>query len=223
MIPLTIRVATRDDLPALAKINAAAYARETIAMFAFKKWPDDENMTAFFASRIGDRLDQPESQVFAAVQPDSDKMYGFVCFTLKDGPDSDSDAKPAADPTGAAMQKLGQTLNLEFIGESRKQMQVLKDGIKGEKHYYLSAFAADPTYQGQGIGTKLLEHCLRISDQAGLKTWLNAFPGSHTLYLRHRFTDVKYHDMDLNEWDKGRLRGYGIYRSYLMMREPIKA
>ncbi|KAH8882059.1 hypothetical protein GQ53DRAFT_847839 [Thozetella sp. PMI_491] len=206
----------------MAKINQAAYARETISQFALKHWPDEQNMLAFMSTRLGERLAHPQSQVFKATDPDSGKIYGFVCFTLENG--SEGGAEPvAANPMGAAIKQLGQFMNLDFVMAMQMGLEQMKSGLMNDKHYYLSAFAVDPAYQGQGIGTQLLEHCLPIADRAGLRTWLNAFPGSHSLYLRHGFANVMHHDLDLNEWDKGRLRGFGIYRSYLMARKPQNA
>lgn len=83
----------------------------------------------------------------------------------------------------------------------------------------ISAFAVNPVYQGQGIGSQLLKHCLDITDKSPLRTWLIAFPGSHSLYLRFGFKDVEYRDVDLNAWDNGRIRGYGVYRQYAMVRD----
>jgi GNAT superfamily N-acetyltransferase len=82
----------------------------------------------------------------------------------------------------------------------------------------LSAFAVAPAYQGKGIGSQLLEHCLQMADKKGLPTWLIAMPASHNLYLRFGFEDVDHRDTDLNAWDKNKFRGYGIYRSYAMVR-----
>lgn len=83
----------------------------------------------------------------------------------------------------------------------------------------ISAFAVGPAYQGQGIVSQLLKHCLDITDLTPLSTWLIAFPGSHSLYLRFGFKDVEHRDVDLNAWDNGILRGYGIYRQYAMVRD----
>lgn len=83
---------------------------------------------------------------------------------------------------------------------------------------YVSAFAVEPRSQGKGIGSQLLKTCLDIADRASLPTWLISFPGSHSLYLRFGFKDVDHRDTDLGAWDKGRLRGYGVYRQYAMVR-----
>jgi N-acetylglutamate synthase-like GNAT family acetyltransferase len=80
--------------------------------------------------------------------------------------------------------------------------------------------AVTPKSQGKGIGDKLLRHCFESADRDGLPTWLSAFPGSRDFYLKIGFIVVDHADLDLNEWDKFRYRGYGIYRSYAMVRQP---
>jgi hypothetical protein len=60
-----------------------------------------------------------------------------------------------------------------------------------------------------------------MADQENIPTWLTAMPGSHALYLRYNFEDRCFFDVDLNRWDGGRCRGYGVYRSYAMFR-PVQ-
>jgi len=87
----------------------------------------------------------------------------------------------------------------------------------------VSSFAVHPDHQGKGIGTELLRHCMRVADEHGLPSWLQALPGSHSLYLRVGFVDVDHKDVDLNEWDGFKYRGYGLYRTYMMERKPESA
>ncbi len=79
--------------------------------------------------------------------------------------------------------------------------------------------AVHPDYQGKGLGRKLLEYCNDLADSAGLPTYLTAFPGAHGLYQKLGYKDIKHFDVDLNEWGT-KHRGYGIYRSYGMLRKP---
>jgi N-acetylglutamate synthase-like GNAT family acetyltransferase len=80
--------------------------------------------------------------------------------------------------------------------------------------------AVIPKCQGKGIGDKLLRHCFEPTDRDALPIWLSTFPGSRDFYLKMGFVEVDYADLDLNACDKFRYRGYGIYRSYAMVRQP---
>ena len=61
------------------------------------------------------------------------------------------------------------------------------------------------------MGSKLVQHCADIADAAELPTYLNAFPGAHSLYEKLGFVDVDHFDVDLNEYGV-KFRGFGIYR-----------
>ena len=81
--------------------------------------------------------------------------------------------------------------------------------------------AVHPKHQKKGLGTKLIQHCSQIADAAGIPTYLSSFPQAHALYGKLRYTDIDYFDVDLNEWGT-KLSGYGVYRQYTMVRQPVK-
>jgi GNAT superfamily N-acetyltransferase len=240
-IDVTLSPADVTDLPALAEINRDAYSRETVAMIAFKNWPDETNMFNFFKFRIKERMETPNTLVLKATVGTAE-IAGFVCFTRENGK---GDGKPGLEapvpnPTEKALQEFRQIpdfFNMEFILGTQNEVGHMSRLINGMKHYCewvfqtgryrlfltkldLSNFVVAPKYQGRGIGSKLLHQCLEIADKDGLPTWLGAFPGSHNLYLRFGFEDVEHQDIDLNKWDHYRFRGFGIYRNYSMVRQP---
>ena len=81
--------------------------------------------------------------------------------------------------------------------------------------------AVHPKHQRKGFGTKLIQHCSAIADAAGTPTYLSSFPQAHDLYENLGYTDIDYFDVDLNEWGT-KLSGYGVYRQYTMVRQPVK-
>jgi ribosomal protein S18 acetylase RimI-like enzyme len=83
----------------------------------------------------------------------------------------------------------------------------------------LSSLAVLPAYQGRGFGTSLIQYCNTLADTARLPTYLTAFPGAYSLYCKMDYEEVKHFDVDLNAWSKKKWTGFGIYRSYGMVRE----
>ncbi|KAI0104162.1 acyl-CoA N-acyltransferase [Nemania sp. FL0031] len=216
-MPIIITEVDREkDLSALAEINRRTFLQELPSHFAYKPSADNGGqLVSFFQDRLVGRLSQPQARLFKAVDQDTSQIYGFACWrhVKKDG------NEPATAPAPTAPPQLPPFMNAEFTATTGAEVKQLEDHMVGE-HYYLTAFAVDPDYQNKGIGAQLLEHCINIADEAGLPSWLVAFPGSHSLYLRHSFIDVDYRDNDLNVWDNNKCRGYGIYRAYAMVRHP---
>ncbi|KAI1178247.1 acyl-CoA N-acyltransferase [Nemania sp. FL0916] len=217
---ISIAPAQRDDLSAIAEINRRAYGEELVTRFAFTQEPDSKTMHEFFKARIASRFDDARTAIFKATDDATGEVLGFACWTLE----AVDEAVPP--PTGKLVQDRDSAprfMDLEFVMAAGKVVEALGRHRKAETHYYLSAFAVDPSRQGQGIGTRLLRHCLRLADRASLPSWLISLPGSHSLYAREGFVDVDSADIDLNAWDKSRHRGYGIYRQYAMVRRPLEA
>ncbi|TRX89945.1 hypothetical protein FHL15_009217 [Xylaria flabelliformis] len=246
LIPMafTIALASREDLPALAEVNRSAYSQELPSRFAHKNWTDVNSMFHFFKARLAARFDHVGTQVFKAFEPDSGKIAGFACWTHETAAASNNEVDRRT-PTGTMIQKMPPTVNVEFMKTVGAEIEQLREHMKGEEHYCrfnttssdlgfteqgvinhvalttyldLSAFAVDLGQQNKGIGSQLLKHCLQIADDAALPSWLISFPGSHDLYLRFGFCDVDHRDVDLNAWDKNKMRGYGVYRQYAMVR-----
>lgn len=235
---VTIAGARPGDLLALVEINRLAYCRETTAQFAFKDWPDETNMTEFFKARLAERFEHSGTQVFKAVDTATNTILGFVCLTLEKGNEAGNGSqRPATEmtPTAKVMQQLPPYMDHEFVLKTGTEIEAMKSRMGDGEHYCellydfpshgfsdtladVSAFAVEPRSQGKGIGSQLLKHCLDIADQASLQTWLISFPGSHSLYLRFGFRDMDHRDTDLGAWDRGKLRGYGLYRQYAMVR-----
>ena len=76
---------------------------------------------------------------------------------------------------------------------SRKaELQKVFDEMAGyhpsEPHWYLPLIGVDPTYQGKGVGSALLQHALGECDRDGKQAYLESTsPQGTALYERHGF------------------------------------
>ncbi|KAJ4416988.1 hypothetical protein N0V82_006437 [Gnomoniopsis sp. IMI 355080] len=136
----SITQARLDDLPALAEINRAAYYRETIAQFAFKDWPDKENMFEFFKARLAERFSHTNSQVFKATDTTTGAVSGFICLTLEGAGKEQvgvaaQEPSPGATPTAKVMQQLPSYFNREFVVKTGAEVEQMKSLMDGEEHY----------------------------------------------------------------------------------------
>ena len=234
-----IVTATPDDLSSLTEINLLAFMRECTAQIAFPGWPEKGIMQKFIMSGLQDDLLNPHTQVFKAVQVSTHEILGFVCLELERSHENESKSEaPEPDASAKTIEEMAPSLNMPFVMAMEEASKSLKSHKAGTKHYCecsschfkeipeclcatdLSSFAVPPKHQSKGIGSKLLQHCFNVADGSDLPIWVSSFPGSHGLYLRNGFSDVHHEDLDLNAWDGNRFRGYGIYRTYAMVRQP---
>ncbi|KAI1261774.1 acyl-CoA N-acyltransferase [Xylariaceae sp. FL1019] len=207
------------DIPRLAEISRRTFLQELPSTIAYNPSADKggQGLLAFFEDRLEGRWDQPYAEVFKAVDEDQGDILGFVIWQREYVNDTQPDRQPA-NVVEKTPQPLPSFMNADFLVATGAEVSVLKTHMKNEDHFYVNSFAVDPDHQNRGIGKQILEYCLQRADEAARSTWLVAFPGSHSLYLRHGFVDVDYKDTDLNAWDGNKKRGYGIYRASAMVR-----
>ncbi len=78
------------------------------------------------------------------------------------------------------------------LGSLRRSLKYLR-AVEAEhpkaEHWYLATLGVDPTHQGRGYGTKLLEAVLTRTDEAGMPTYLETDKERNlAYYARHQFT-----------------------------------
>lgn len=70
--------------------------------------------------------------------------------------------------------------------------------------WYLACLGVDPTLQGKGLGTMLLQDFLQRSDQRGVATWLCGLKGLEYYYSRFGFVEVARANIgELKDWEGG--------------------
>ncbi|KAI9698314.1 MAG: hypothetical protein M1820_007476 [Bogoriella megaspora] len=126
--------AVKADIPELTELNRLAYMYETIAQFAFLKWPEKEDMFNFFKARTAERFNHCKTQVFKAVQAINGKTIGFPCWTLEEPQDKPESGKPVPTPTASVIQQVPAGLNLHFVMTRSADVETLKNHMQGHKH-----------------------------------------------------------------------------------------
>jgi hypothetical protein len=127
---LTISLASIADLPILAAINSQAYAPDIIMRFCLTRWPDEANSVLVFTSRVQERLLDPDTQVFKAVDRATGEITGCVSLTLKA-----AEEKPTFKPIAAGVEAGPDFLNMEFLAALDKTMNALEEPARGTRHY----------------------------------------------------------------------------------------
>ncbi len=158
-----------------------------------------KTITLGFSTDPVQRWIWPEAEAFLKAKPrfaeasagkgfDHETVYavdGFkgVAMWLPPGVHTDGDAMGAIVAETARPEILEDLIN---IGRS------LSEAHPQEPHWYLNFIACDPAHLGQGLGSALMKHALRIVDESGTAAYLESSnPRNMTLYQRHGFETVR--------------------------------
>jgi len=174
--PPAIRRASEQDIPALAGVLARAFFDDPVASWAYR--PDDLRLWAlerFQGTRTRQLIGHEEVWVdeglnCAALWAPPGRWKASVRETLELVP---SFARP----------RLIARLPLVTLGWEK-----LEHGHPREPHYYLAVLGTDPSAQGQGLGSAVLQGVLEQCDRDGIGAFLESSKESNiAFYARHGF------------------------------------
>jgi ribosomal protein S18 acetylase RimI-like enzyme len=170
---------------------------------------------AFVADPIA-RWAYPDPQQFWTYFPPLVRAFGGRAFET-------ATAFVAGDYAGAALwlppgehpdeEAMGEIFAASVSGEREESLSEFgrqqSDAHPTQPHWYLPLIGVDPAHQGQGHGSRLMQHALRVCDRDGLPAYLEATSlGSRALYRRHGFEAV------------GEIQAPGSPPMWPMWREP---
>jgi ribosomal protein S18 acetylase RimI-like enzyme len=177
---VAIRRATRDDTDACAAVLARAFHDDPGTVLYE---PDEarraEVLPQFFRTFVAASLDEDGHLVVAG-----DPVNGIAIWfgPERHGPSPDAmGANGFGDVLTASGPEASQRL-LAMVGELEAQHERLTDGA----HLRLDFFGVDPTAQGSGIGSALIEHGHRRADELGIPCYLDTFTQENVRFYGHR-------------------------------------
>ncbi len=176
----TIRPATLDDVDACVTVLARAFQDDPGGIVID---PDPvgraEMFRGFFRVFVAASLSEGADLVVAG-----EPIEGIASWF---GPDRHGPSGEAmyAHGFGDVLKRLGPDASqrmLAMTGELERQHERLITG----PHFRLDFFGVDPSRQGSGIGTALIEHGHRIADERGLPCYLETFTEPNVRYYERR-------------------------------------
>ncbi|HET7720573.1 MAG TPA: GNAT family N-acetyltransferase [Acidimicrobiales bacterium] len=186
----TVRPATTDDVPLLARIMAEGFYADPVMTWAL---PDD-------ATRLG-KL----TRMFTGLAQDSLPPRGHVyladaaAISLWRDPTFDHEAEAAAAAEReAAEQEAAEQGDEEplFTADEAARFDNLTSAMRDvhphEPHWYLNVLSTLPSHQSQGLGAAAIQPVLALADAAGMPCYLESTnPRNRTLYRREGFDDLR--------------------------------
>ena len=173
---------------------------------------------------IYDELKEPDSHWLKAVSTNSGEIAGFVKWQQpKPGVEPETDLPTW--PEGADEALCNKTFGAwakahrDLLGSRGHwcTLQMLFNHISSlTQSADLEIVATDPSYQGKGAGTQLMQWGLNQADEQGVEAYLEASPDAVPLYERLGFREAGRTDTFIkNE----RVSGV-LYRNLFMLRLP---
>lgn len=172
MTSMAVRSASRDEESAVSAVIALAFATDPMARWSLA-----------------------DAQTYLAVMPDLIRAFGAAAY--------DSDSAYVADDFGGAalwlppgvepdIETLERLIRTNANPAIRSDVEAIFDAMgryhPEDPHWYLPLIGADPTRQGQGIGSALMHHALARCDRDGFAAYLESSnPRNIPLYQRHGF------------------------------------
>lgn len=100
------------------------------------------------------------------------------------------------------------SLQGDVAGAYQRVFATIEPGVlntpRRREAWYLSTLAVEPSLQGHGLGTRLLDHGMAQAKAEGKALWLVGLDGVETFYGRLGFVEVARANVgELKEWKGG--------------------
>ncbi|WYZ38255.1 hypothetical protein EsH8_III_000169 [Colletotrichum jinshuiense] len=206
---ILIRPATEADTEAIAKVHYAALAKfhDFYAAF-FERHPRE-----ILPISTRNALRDSSNRFLVAVSSETDAVLGFIKYIIVNSTESptttpiiqSSDAtevQPNA-PSVFAIKSHMKELWESFSHPREDEMdECYEKAVNGRKHNYVKNIMVDPEHQRKGIGAKLLQTVIDISNAENMPTFLVASAEGHGLYKKLGFEDLGTWIIDNDHWSK---------------------
>ena len=166
-----VKAATTDRVPVVTTM-VLAFATDPMMRWC---WPNADRyleVMPVFTAALGGRAFESES-----AHCTSDRRGAALWLPPGIGPDEEEMGKMAEENVPTSIR-----------GDVYKIMERMAQFHPGEPHWYLPMIGVDPTEQGKGYGSALLNYALRQCDRDGRLAYLESSnPRNIPLYQRHGF------------------------------------
>lgn len=233
---LSIAPATKQDIPALARIHVSSLSANLLFRLC---WPNQTSHYKSVVAGLEKQFNNPEFEWWLVKAINEEvTIMGWAAWTLRPadlGPQNSSasswflfpgrkvdDGSNIGDSGGFDTEDFPIVPGLPNYLHSHTQV-IVDDWLLGKKHLLLNALFVAPRFQHRGIGTALLNWGNNRADKEGLPCFLKSTPTSWPLYKELGWKEVGVLEVDLRDWVRTAERdgsGWGMYRICYGVRLP---
>ncbi|KAK1992565.1 acetyltransferase [Colletotrichum falcatum] len=217
---VVLRLATRDDVPALASIADAAFRTDAHTQLkAVFRGADDfaEGMAQALASWV----DHPKVDVVVAEHPPgSGALVGWAGWSrrgfagdtdrpLDDDDDNDDNGGQSEEPTvgswlGGGGRTTGTIAELGGLTDASMEYWTRRLMPEGSRCRFLCSYVVHPDSQSRGVGSRLMRWGTDRADaEPGVYCWAQSSMGGRAAFERQGFREVGRLEADLDAFAEG--------------------
>ncbi|KAE8450110.1 hypothetical protein EG329_006891 [Mollisiaceae sp. DMI_Dod_QoI] len=197
-----------DDLPTHISFLLSSKLSLAVNHFLFKDWPNETAQRALYSSAAESGFKSPDSECLKAIDNGSGEMVAHLVLTRKKsvnaGPAAanEGDENPKPPPEG---------LDLEFLPHIMKVIKDVEKERAGIDHFEVTHIFVKYSSRNRGVGTMLVQYCLKKAKEAGEPLYIASEPQAHKFFLGRGFKDTIHSDIDLSKYSPEH-SGFGIFR-----------
>ena len=176
MDSVAVREASADDLDRAVSVQVMAFSSDPVMRWLYPEAHDYlTHFPAFVKAFGGGAFEHSTAYIGAEIGAD----FGGVALWLPPGEHVDSELVASV---------FQESLMGEGLADTFSVLEEMDRYHIEEPHWYLPIIGVDPSRQGQGIGSALLQHARAKCDEASLPAYLESSnPANVPLYQRHGF------------------------------------
>ncbi|KAK5715807.1 hypothetical protein LTR17_016638 [Elasticomyces elasticus] len=214
----TVSLASPSDVSRIAEIAVRAFDND-----AHTQMKVEVQGCSVFAKGMAQGaqswLASPRTIVIKATDDRTGIIVGFCAWGFRGVP---LDATPETNNSGSginydSVSDISETANDEDAQVSQAEgaeriaeLEVLTDKHlsdfmekimpEGSKCIFICSIAVDPRYEGQGIGSLLIEWGTKTADRLGAFSWVHSSEAGWRFYEKHGFKEVDHLTVNLDDW-----------------------
>ncbi|KAH6996036.1 acyl-CoA N-acyltransferase [Ilyonectria sp. MPI-CAGE-AT-0026] len=200
-MPITLRDATPQDIPAIAKICTAAF-HPTTDIITRTLFPphlkasdagDDEAAYSWRAARKSHSMESKRNIMMVAVDGDlNGEIVGFALWESPVNPEDPLQTAPAYPEPPSTLDQAAYA-ELRSVASADAKETFGEQGTRDVWH--LDYIGIDPKHQRRGIGKMLVDWGVKRAASDGRDCYLIATPAGRPLYLAFQFEDIRTVDI----------------------------
>ncbi|OQD69224.1 hypothetical protein PENPOL_c002G07238 [Penicillium polonicum] len=206
------------DLPFLAKFIHSAKLSLSINRLLYQPWPNDPVQEKQYTGAVEGAFADSSMECFKATDGDSNAIIGYIVLARK-AATKESLMAPAQSESSDNGQNTPEGMNPGVLAEVSAANIAISKATENIDRYELVYMCVEPSYQRQGVGSRLIQLGFDRARAEGLPLAIAAEAPAYGFFDTLGFKETRHVDIDLRKYAPAN-SGFGIFRLTGMIWTP---